>query len=73
MASSIDIARLTQQERLDLIEELWESLSEDEREALPLTDAQRDELDHRLDELDRDGSVGATPDELRQQVKRHPA
>ena len=54
---TIDIANLSAEERLRLLEELWESLSATP-EAVPLTNAQREELDRRLDELDRDGPVG---------------
>ena len=39
----------------DLIERLWDSLSDDD---VPLTDSQRQELEHSLDALDREGSVG---------------
>ena len=55
--ASIDIAHLSLEERLRLLDELWESLSR-VPEAIPLTDAQRRELDRRLDDLDREGAVG---------------
>ncbi|HTS67779.1 MAG TPA: addiction module protein [Terriglobia bacterium] len=45
------------EERLRLLDELWESLSRTP-EAIPMTSAQRAELDRRLDELDRDGPIG---------------
>jgi putative addiction module component (TIGR02574 family) len=54
---NVDIDILTQAERLKLIDELWESLS-GTPEAIPLTDAQRRELDRRLDELDAGESAG---------------
>ena len=53
--SAVDIAKLDPRERLELLEQLWDSLSP---EAVPMTDAQKEELDRRLDELDRDGPVG---------------
>ena len=53
--TALDIDTLTPEERLDLIERLWDSLSDDD---VPLTDAQREELDRRLDALDREGPVG---------------
>ncbi len=53
----VDIASLTPKQRLDLLEELWDSLAATP-EAIPPTDAQRGELDRRLDDLDRDGPVG---------------
>jgi len=56
----IDIATLSQEERLRLLEQLWDSLSATP-EAIPLTDAQREELDRRLDDLDREGPTGSLP------------
>jgi len=52
-----DIAALTPEERLSLLEELWDSLVATP-DAVPLTDAQRAELDRRLDELDAEGPIG---------------
>ena len=59
----IDIEGLTRDERLELIERLWESLTSTP-EMIPLTNAQREELDRRLDELDREGPVGIPAEEL---------
>jgi putative addiction module component (TIGR02574 family) len=68
MASKrIDIESLTQEERLDLLEDLWDSLSSDPA-SVPLTPAQREELDRRLDELDRDGAVGIPWDEVYRRI-----
>ena len=53
--STIDIAKLSPKERLELLEKLWDSLSP---EAIAMTDARTKELDRRLDELDREGPVG---------------
>lgn len=53
--NTIDIAKLSSEERLELLEQLWDSLSP---EAVPMTDAQTEDLDRRLDELDREGPVG---------------
>ena len=60
---TIDIASLSSEERLRLLEEIWESLSETP-EAVPLTAAQREELDRRLDELDHEGPTGIPWDDL---------
>jgi putative addiction module component (TIGR02574 family) len=43
---SLGIERLTVEERLRLVEELWDSIAED----TPLPDAQREELERRLAE-----------------------
>ena len=66
--STIDFSHLSVDERLQLLDELWDSLSEPP-EAMPLTEAQRAELDRRLDEIDRDGFVGIPWDEVMQQIR----
>jgi putative addiction module component (TIGR02574 family) len=68
--SAIDIAHLSRDERLELIEELWDSLSEAERESVPLTLEQQEELDRRLDLLEREGPIGVSADQLHEQIKR---
>lgn len=52
----LDIDSLSPQQRLDLIQALWESL-ETSPENVPLTAAQRAELDRRLDQLESDEEV----------------
>ena len=64
----LDIASLTLEERLRLLEELWESLAATP-EAVPLTEAQRAELDRRLDELDAEGPVGIPWDEVLSRIR----
>lgn len=66
----VDISRLSTEERLALIEELWESLDQEDRDAIPLTPEQEVELDRRLDSLDRNGVQGLSPQELREFIKR---
>lgn len=46
---SLGIDRLSIDERLALVEELWDSIAKDAA-AVPVTDAQRAELDRRLAE-----------------------
>jgi len=58
---AIDLQSLTPEERLELLEELWDSLTDDD---LPLTRAQREELDRRLDSLDREGPRGIPWEEV---------
>jgi len=55
--AALDITRLSRDEQLDLLDDLWASLGRDP-EALPLSDAQKAELDRRLDELEAEGPVG---------------
>jgi putative addiction module component (TIGR02574 family) len=52
-----ELVRLTPPERLALISQLWDSLEDDQ---LPLTAAQRVELDRRLASLDQDRHEGVT-------------
>lgn len=54
---SLGIDRLSVEERLALVEELWDSIADSSAD-LPLTDAQRAELDRRLTEHE------ANPDDV---------
>lgn len=62
----VDIRALTPEERLTLLEEIWDSL---EPEDVPLTDAQRAELDRRLDDLERDRDLGIPWEEVLRQIR----
>ncbi|WP_437637285.1 addiction module protein [Sorangium sp. So ce854] len=66
--AALDITRLSRDEQLDLLDELWASLGRDP-DALPLGDVQRVELDRRLDELEAEGPVGLTWDEVVAQAR----
>lgn len=57
-----EIARLNPPERLALIGDLWDSLSDAE---LPVTPAQRIELEGRLDSFERDRASGMTWEQLK--------
>ncbi len=65
---SINIDALSPQQRLRLIEDLWESLRQADTPA-PLTAAQQRELDRRLDDLEREGPVGIPWDEVLRQIR----
>jgi putative addiction module component (TIGR02574 family) len=52
-----EVMALPLAERLRLVEALWDSLAADDSEVL-LTDWQRDELNRRIDEFERDGKLG---------------
>ena len=64
----LDIASLTPEERLSLLEDLWDSLAT-VPEVLPLTPAERVELDRRLDDLDAEGPVGIPWDEVLSRIR----
>ena len=59
---------MTPAERLQLVEELWESLC-DTPEAVPLTAAHRAELDRRLDDLELEGPTGIPWDEVVRRIR----
>ena len=59
----IDIDSLSRDEKLDLLERLWDSLTETQR-GVPHWDWQRDELNRRLDQFEADGDVGAPAEEV---------
>jgi len=64
----LDIAALSPDERLSLLEQLWDSLAR-EPEAVPLTQAQRAELDRRLDDLEAEGPVGIPWEEVLDRIR----
>lgn len=69
--ATIDIALLSITERLDLLERLWESLSQTP-DAVRLTPALSEELDRRLDELEREGPTGIPLEDALQAIQlRH--
>lgn len=69
---SVRIESLSKDERLDLLERLWDSLSETPAD-VPVTQAQQAELDRRSDALDRDvakgGALGVPWDEVVRQLR----
>ena len=66
----MDVNSLAPEQRLDLIEKLWESLSEAERQ-VPITAAQREELDRRLDELEAAGGAGIPWERVLEQIRKN--
>ncbi|HXU45851.1 MAG TPA: addiction module protein [Thermoanaerobaculia bacterium] len=66
---AIDLDRLSTDERLGLLERVWESLSQ-EPEAVPLTEGQKRDLDARLDELESQGPDGLTWEDVVQEARR---
>ena len=68
----VNLDDLSPAEQLDLIGEIWDRLSQHPA-GIPLTDAQRSELDRRLDALDDDVRAGRPPgrpwSEVRERLK----
>ena len=54
---ALNLDDLSPEEQLDLLEEIWDRLSQHPT-GIPLTDAQRSELDRRLDVLEDDVRAG---------------
>lgn len=63
------LRNLTIEQRMRLVEDLWDSIAADQR-ALPLTDEQRAELDRRLDAFDADGKAGRPATEAVADIRR---
>ncbi len=61
---SLGIDQLNVTERILLVEEIWDSIRASP-ELVPLTEAQRTELDERLAKHEADPKVGATWDEVK--------
>jgi putative addiction module component (TIGR02574 family) len=66
----VDIDRLSVAERIQLIEDVWDSLVTTP-EAIPVTLAQRDELDRRLDAHRVNPGEGVSWQQVKAGIKRH--
>jgi putative addiction module component (TIGR02574 family) len=58
-----ELMELSPEERIQLAEDLWDSIAQDELP--PLTDAQKKEIDRRIDEHERDPSTALPWEEVR--------
>ena len=64
---SPELARLSPRQRLDLIESLWESLDDED---VPVTDAQRAELDRRIAGFHQDGEQSIPWNQLKAELRQ---
>ena len=62
-----DVLELSVSERLKLVEAIWDSIA-DAPEALELSDAQRAELDRRLEEYEGNSNAGSPWSEVRARI-----
>jgi putative addiction module component (TIGR02574 family) len=65
--ASQDFSHLSPQERLALIGQLWDSLSDED---VPLTAAQAAELERRLDSFEADRAHAVTWEQLRAELTK---
>jgi putative addiction module component (TIGR02574 family) len=65
----IDFSNLTTAERVQLAEDLWDSVAA-ETGGLPLTSAQQTELDRRLADLERHPGAGEPWEAARARIER---
>jgi len=64
-----ELFKLSAAERLELVEELWDSIAaERENELFPLSEARRAELDRRLRELDEHPERARPWEEVRERL-----
>jgi putative addiction module component (TIGR02574 family) len=64
-----ELFKLSAAERMELVEELWDSIAaEHEDEPFPLTTAQREDLDRRLKELDEHPECARPWEEVRDRL-----
>jgi putative addiction module component (TIGR02574 family) len=61
-----ELLELTPDERLELVEQLWDSIAPEDMP--PLTEAQKKELDRRLAEHEKDPSRASTWEEVRSRL-----
>jgi putative addiction module component (TIGR02574 family) len=63
----VEISQLSVAERIQLAEDLWDSILE-QQEVLPLPDAQKQELDRRLEQYHQDPTAGSPWEEVKQRL-----
>ena len=64
-----EILQLTIAERIQLAEDIWDSVAAFP-EAIPLTDAQKEELDRRLQAYAQNPNEGISWDELKEKLRK---
>jgi putative addiction module component (TIGR02574 family) len=70
MSTSVaDILELSVAERIEIVEDIWNSIAADSEEPA-VTDGIREELDGRLKAYEKDPNAGVTWDELSERLTR---
>ena len=65
---SLGIDRLSIADRLELVQEIWDSIAASQEE-IPLTETQKQEFDRRIADLDANPNNILTWDEIKAQVR----
>jgi len=68
MLGKADILNLSVSERIQLVQDIWDSIAE-VPDSVPLTDEQKAELDRRLDAYHRDPNSGSPWSVVRERFK----
>ncbi len=68
MIGKADILRLSVSERIQLVEDIWDSIAE-VPDSIPLTDEQKAELDRRLDAYHKNPLAGSPWSVVRERFK----
>lgn len=63
----IDIAEMSVAERIQLAEDLWDSITENP-EAVAFTQIQQQELDQRLENYHQNPTIGSTWEDIKQRL-----
>jgi len=64
-----DLLELSISERIQLVEDLWDSIAA-VPEALPLSEAQKQELDRRLDAYHEDPNAGSPWELVKERIRK---
>ena len=65
----LDITKLSVAERIQLAEDLWDSVSAETAD-VPFTEAQKAELDRRIADLERDPRAGESWEVVRDRIEK---
>lgn len=63
----VDISQLSVAERIQLAEDLWDSISAQQKE-FPLTEKQKQELDRRLENYHKNPASGSSWEEVKKRL-----
>lgn len=69
---SLAIDQLSVAERILLVEEIWDSIAADE-EQVPLTEAQKQDLERRLAAYQADPKAGSSWEEVKARLRSQPS